>query len=139
MRRKSIRALMCAAVALCTASIASADTFTLNYGFSGTTPDAGPWAQVTITDVSANTVKVKMESAGSWAGFIDSFYFNIDPNVTGFSVSTVTGQAASTVTYSPDAYKADGDGLFDLYALGSGAYSFRVNKGAFIAVISAGQ
>jgi hypothetical protein len=32
-----------------------------------------------------------------------------------------------------------GDGRFDLYMLGTGAYSFRVNKGALIAVISAGK
>lgn len=32
-----------------------------------------------------------------------------------------------------------GDGRFDLYALGSGAYSFRVNDGALIAVVSAGK
>ena len=32
-----------------------------------------------------------------------------------------------------------GDGKFDLYAIGNGAYSFRIDKGAFIAVISAGK
>ena len=32
-----------------------------------------------------------------------------------------------------------GDGRFDLYAIGSGAYSFRVDKGALVAVISAGK
>jgi hypothetical protein len=32
-----------------------------------------------------------------------------------------------------------GDGRFDLYALGSGAYSFRVNNGALVAVIAAGM
>lgn len=31
-----------------------------------------------------------------------------------------------------------GDGRFDLYALGSGTYSFRINNGALVAVISAG-
>ncbi len=32
-----------------------------------------------------------------------------------------------------------GDGHFALYALANGAYSFRINKGAFIAVISAAK
>lgn len=32
-----------------------------------------------------------------------------------------------------------GDGEFALYALANGAYSFRINKGVFIAVISAGN
>lgn len=32
-----------------------------------------------------------------------------------------------------------GDGRFDLYAIGSGAYSFRVDDGALIAVVSAGK
>lgn len=32
-----------------------------------------------------------------------------------------------------------GDGQFALYALGNGGYSFRINKGALIAVISAGK
>jgi hypothetical protein len=32
-----------------------------------------------------------------------------------------------------------GDGQFTLYAVANGAYSFRINKGVFIAVISAGQ
>ena len=32
-----------------------------------------------------------------------------------------------------------GDGRFDLYALGSGGYAFQIDKGALIAVISAGK
>jgi len=32
-----------------------------------------------------------------------------------------------------------GDGRFDLYALGTGAYSFRIDKGALIAVVDAGK
>lgn len=32
-----------------------------------------------------------------------------------------------------------GDGQFDLYAVGSGTYAFRIDKGALIAVISAGK
>ena len=32
-----------------------------------------------------------------------------------------------------------GDGQFDLYALGSGTYSFRIDKGALIAVVNAGK
>jgi hypothetical protein len=32
-----------------------------------------------------------------------------------------------------------GDGRFDLYALGSGAYTFRIDKGALIAVVTAGK
>ncbi len=32
-----------------------------------------------------------------------------------------------------------GDGEFELYAVANGAYSFRINKGALIAVISAGN
>lgn len=32
-----------------------------------------------------------------------------------------------------------GDGRFDLYALGSGSYTFRLDKGALIAVVSAGK
>lgn len=32
-----------------------------------------------------------------------------------------------------------GDGRFDLYALGTGAYAFRIDKGALIAVVSAGK
>jgi len=32
-----------------------------------------------------------------------------------------------------------GDGRFDLYAIGTGAYSFRIDKGALIAVVSAGK
>ncbi len=32
-----------------------------------------------------------------------------------------------------------GDGRFDLYAIGTGAYAFRMDKGALIAVVSAGK
>lgn len=62
---------------------------------------------------------------------------NLAPNAT---VNVGWDQSAALFTGRQaliDQVKGDGD--FALYALANGAYSFRINKGVFIAVLSAGN
>lgn len=62
-------------------------------------------------------------------------------NVAGNSTVNVTWDQSAALFTGRQALinEIKGDGVFALYALANGAYSFRINKGAFIAVISAGR
>ncbi len=62
-------------------------------------------------------------------------------NVAGNSSVNVTWDQSAALFTGRQALitEVKGDGVFALYALANGAYSFRINKGAFIAVISAGR
>ncbi|MEO5988155.1 MAG: hypothetical protein ABIU54_08890 [Candidatus Eisenbacteria bacterium] len=62
-------------------------------------------------------------------------------NVAGNSSVNVTWDQSAALFTGRQALitEVKGDGVFALYALANGPYSFRINKGAFIAVISAGR
>lgn len=64
--------------------------FNLDGVYTGATPGGtAPWATVTITDVAANKVNLRIDhNATSAAGqFITSLYLNIDPFVGGITLS----------------------------------------------------
>lgn len=102
------------------ASSAMADTFQLKYDtvFSGTTPaGSAPWLLATFTDSGANTVKLNVSAFNlSGSEFIRYLYFNNINAPTSFSYD-FTGSTAPTPTdvlQGLNAYKADGDGKYDI-------------------------
>ena len=65
-------------------------TFSLSAIYTGATPGgAAPWATVTITDVAANKVNLRIDhNATSAAGqFISNLYLNLDPFVGSMTIS----------------------------------------------------
>lgn len=86
---------------------------------TGTAPTGlGPWLKVTLSDVGAGSVKMKLENlVHSASEFITHVYFNVDPNLgeDGWSISYVSGQdTSSTPTIKFDNYNGPGSGKFDL-------------------------
>ena len=100
-------------------STAMADTFQLKYDtvFSGTAPEgSAPWLLATFTDAGANTVTLNVSAFNlSGSEFVRSLYFNNINAPTSFSYD-FTGSTAPTpgVSQGLDAYKADGDGKYDI-------------------------
>lgn len=82
----------------------------------------GPWIWTAFDDSgSTGTVRMTVSAAGLTSGEnIKELYFNIDPSLDptklsfNYLSSSSTAAAANTISLAPDAYKADGDGLYDI-------------------------
>jgi hypothetical protein len=122
--------LGCAAVVMLGASAVPANaallTFNYNIEFSGATAPEGPAPWLTAVfndDVDGNGVldgAVQLTMSGSGltdAEFVASWYFNLnpsyDPAVLTFTPVDVSDISSWSVDQGTDAYKADGDGLYD--------------------------
>lgn len=126
--RTMLIAGVAAVLALSSTSRADTVTFRHNYEFSddGTAPTGvGPWVTATVEDKTGGGVRITMSTAGlSGSEYLDSFYFNLNPqlNLSSLSVPTwVSGVLVSPPDANPpgleigtNAFKADGDGYFDL-------------------------
>jgi len=91
---------------------ASTITFALTTTFSGTAPSGSP--TVTLTDTAAG-VEVSVSSFPlSGTEFIDDVYLNYTGDVSLLSASYLDGVLANNVYFGDNAFKADGDGYFDI-------------------------
>ena len=109
----------------CGATAAHASVvYNYNTEFSGGTPPSGPapWVSATLTDTSTpGQVRLTITTGGLTSSEkIGGLYFNLDPglNVGDLSFSSLNGRPG-TVNYSSlqlgeDAFKADGDGQYDI-------------------------
>jgi hypothetical protein len=104
---------------------AHADTVTLNFQsiFSGSAPaGSGPWLTATFTDVSAGTVLLTVNASGLTANeSVGELYFNLNPassaSMLVFSrdpASTGPSAANTTISLGTNAFRADGDGYYDV-------------------------
>jgi PEP-CTERM motif len=88
-------------------------TFTLDTTFSGATPSGFP--TVTLDDsVALDSVLVTITSNLSGSEFIDDIYLNYSGDPTTLTSQYSSGTAANSVNFGSNAYKADGDGYFDI-------------------------
>ena len=110
-------------LALTLASNAFASTVTFNYNavISGSTPaGTAPWVQAIFDDGgSSGSVTLTMTTSGlSGSENITGMYFNLDsslnPTSLSFNYLGTTGAAATSVQTGVDAFKADGDGKYDV-------------------------
>lgn len=109
---------------LALASLSWADVliFELNYEFSGGTPPSGlpPWLTATFDDsVGPDKVRLTMSASGlTDPEFVDGqgWLFNLNPalNPTALSFSYISGNDADSIFKEVNAFKADGDGYFDI-------------------------
>lgn len=107
-------------VALATSTTrASTVIFTHDVQFSSTGTDplgSTPWIKAVVTDTGTDTVNLTITTPGLiGTEFMDSFYMNLKLPLlaTNLTTSYQSGITAS-VSKGNDAFKADGDGLFDL-------------------------
>lgn len=121
--------LLAAACLFAFAGSATAATvsFDFNHVYSGTAPaGSAPWISAVFTDSASNQVRLTL-SAGGLTGSenVEEAYFNLDPALAlgSLSIGYVSGTEADAVDKGVDAFKADGDGRFDLlfqFSPGSG-------------------
>ena len=121
MKNKIVRFLAIAGLAGIAVIPAKADlNYQLDYIFSGVTPLGGTGPTATFSDV-AGGVQLTM-SGGGLVGteFLGAWYFNFNPSLNAASLNFAnTGSSGInptlvTISQSADAFKADGDGFFDI-------------------------
>jgi hypothetical protein len=87
---------------------------------NGTTYGPGPWVKVSFNDVSAGQVSMTISADGLIDGEkIGALYLNLDPALDPVNLMfTETARTGSFtvvgINTGTDAYKADGDGLYDI-------------------------
>lgn len=97
-------------------------TIGLDYEFSGAAAPAGtgPWITATFVDVGSGSVDLTLTSnLTDDDEFMSEFYFNLDPilvaKLGSLTISQIgSGPVADPAGKGEDAFKADGDGWFDL-------------------------
>ena len=98
--------------------VSAAATYNYSFGteFSGGTPPvlASPWATLSFSDVSLGAVSMALNLSGLAANEnIKNFYFNFG-GAEALIFSPTGGQAASKIATGSNAFKADGDGYYDV-------------------------
>lgn len=94
-------------------------SFSLTREFSGASPPAatesGVWLRATFQDVAQDTVRLRLENllVGT-EEHIKSWYFNIEPFVDDLAFTCVSGAVPASIAAGLNAFKADGDGYFDI-------------------------
>lgn len=139
---------VCAAGALWASSATAASvTFELDYTFSGTSPTGpAPWLRATFTDYpGGDAVQLKLESLLDGAGeFLGSkgWYFNLNPtrDPTSLTFTLLSGDGADDILLGRNAYRAGGDGYFDieLQWSASGDGRFTAGETALYAISAVG-
>ena len=123
MFKSRILMTLVAALALTAAANATILTYDLSVEFSGATPPVGaaPWLRATFDDGgSPGSVVMKLTTPNLTATeFVSGWYFNLnpalDPTSLSFSGPVKTGSFTDpAINLSVDAFKADGDGKYDI-------------------------
>lgn len=124
---RTVRTLVCAFVLGLSSLQASVVTFYLSQEFSGADEPKGsaPWLTATLDDSfgDANTVRLTITATNLIdAEFVGGFYLNLNPTFDPLGLtfdlvtpgSNPTGLALGNISQAIDAFKADGDGNYDL-------------------------
>jgi hypothetical protein len=107
-----VSAIGCLLMAMSLSSPAfAAVTFDNFAKFAGGAPT--PTLETIITDVAGGVDIQMFDKPGTDAEKVQEWYFNTTLAPTG-TIDWVAGVLADSATYSPNAYKADGDGSFDI-------------------------
>jgi hypothetical protein len=132
--KRIVKTLLLAAAVAMAVSQASALTFQYNIEFSGAQAPGGPppWLTATFTDSGAGTVSLILSASGlTGSENVTEWDFNVTDSFIGnltFSQTSKTGTFTDpTILQSSNAFKADGDGNYDiefLFATGSAAARF---------------
>lgn len=94
-------------------------TLTLDFGeiFSNTTHPGGspPWLTAALTDKTGGVELVVTASGLVNLEFMDSIFLNYrNASSATLTINQTAGVGNTGIGYSPDAYKADGDGRYDI-------------------------
>ena len=120
--KKFILSLMIVGVVLACAfnTDAAEIIFDYNYAYTGTAPSGNaPWLEVTLENQAFNLVRMTLGAINLSQGeFVTQWYFNLDPGLDPskliFTYYDMGGPSAVIYKSVQDAYKAPGDGKFDI-------------------------
>jgi len=118
--RKTLTVIAAGLFVLALAPKTEALTLTFDTVFSGATPSgSSPYLTATFTDAGSNTVNVTLTGSIDAGEFYTEMGFNLDP-----ALSTASGDwtfnysdgdaGAPSFNTGTDAFKADGDGFYDM-------------------------
>jgi hypothetical protein len=117
-KRITISTLAIMTLALLVAMPATAAlVFNLDQEFSGAYEPEGtpPWLTATFENSGIDTVQLTLSSSNLVdSEFVSKWLFNFDPGLGFGSFVHVSGVEADSIEMNTDAYKADGDGKFDI-------------------------
>jgi hypothetical protein len=114
--------LVAALIAFALPAEATVISWDFNYEFSGASEPEGapPWLTATFDDEgSAGTVLLTIAAANlTDAEHVKAWYFNIDPEFTDTltftTIASIGAFTLPTISTGQDAFKASGDGLYDI-------------------------
>jgi hypothetical protein len=125
--KKKFTAVPMAAVSFCwlaamAASLAHADTMSLDTVFSGTSPVGNsPWVEINGTQQGTNSVQFTVDvptqtGDPKMSEFVSQIYLNVDPSLTLAKLKITKGSGIEFVSAAvgENAYKADGAGKYDI-------------------------
>lgn len=144
---KKLLALLSVAVfaLVLTPGPAPALTYNLNFVFSGDTPTGSPpWMQANITNIAGGVHVDLVNMLKSSLEFASEVSLNVNPalNATSFTYSALNPVAsAGTISTGVDAFKADGDGYFDIlfsFPTAEGPDRFTMGETASYSILGAG-
>ena len=128
---------LCAVGLFASTSSAATITFEFAVQFSNSTQPGGPapWLTASFNDATAGSgydVRGTFTASGLIGSeFISGMYFNLDPNINPLQVTAnLVSQPPNTVEaigLVPNAFQADGDGLYDILIALNTASAFRFN------------
>jgi hypothetical protein len=103
-------------------SVATSIQYDFDHEFSSGTPPAGPapWLRAVFTDTAVNTVQLTMSTVNlSGSEFVSGWYFNLNPAFSTANLSIIQSSSsgaftAPAISRGTDAFKADGDGKYDI-------------------------
>ncbi|MEN6508074.1 MAG: PEP-CTERM sorting domain-containing protein [Smithella sp.] len=107
--------------------------FNYNFEFSGAVSPAGtsPWLKATFEDAGSGKVRLTFEASGLvGTEYVGESSFNFNPllDLAKLNISAITGVTVNAQT-GLDAFKADGDGYFDILFDYPQAEAFRFGAG----------
>jgi hypothetical protein len=122
-RARKMAALVLLVPLMLSAAGARAGSFFFQYTnvYAGTKPEGSPaWVNSLFSDISPGTVQLKISANGLTGGeFLSAMFFNLDPslNPTKLAFSYVSGSGGftlPTIKTGANAFKADGQGKYDI-------------------------
>jgi hypothetical protein len=132
--KRIVKTLLLAVAVAMAVSQASALTFQYNIEFSGGQAPGGPppWLTATFTDGAADHVSLTLSASGlTGSENVTEWDFNVTDSFIGSLAFLKTSQVGTftdpSISQSSNAFKADGDGFYDiefLFATGSAAARF---------------
>lgn len=119
--RKLVSALATFLLGVSILGVGSANAVIVTYEFdtvfSGTAPSGGtPWMTAVFDDGGvAGSVELTLSTSGLTGNEnVKGVYFNLEPFSADLAISHVSGVEPTGTSSSEDAFKADGDGFFDI-------------------------